>query len=386
MTRAGWHKMGVAEHARLWEAWRVGHSAGEIARELHRGRHAVQRVIEQRGGYAPPIRKRAQDRLTLAQREEISRGISANLSARRIAQSIGKHHSTVSREIKRNGGEATYRATVAEKSAWERAARPKPCLLRQRPRLCAYVVRGLQRRWSPQQLAARLERHFPLDQSMRVSHETIYRTLFVQTRGTLRKELAQYLRTGRKVRHARKASNKGQGRGQIVDAISISERPAQVADRAVPGHWEGDLISGKNNSHVATLVERHSRFVMLMKVPSKETSAVVKAVSAKMKKLPLELRGSLTWDRGKEMANHKAFTIATDMQVYFCDPHSPWQRGSNENTNGLLRQYFPKGTDLSVHSQAQLNAVARELNQRPRETLDFQTPAEKLSETVALTI
>jgi IS30 family transposase len=242
----------------------------------------------------------------------------------------------------------------------------------------------LQRRWSPQQIAARVERQYQHDQSMRVSHETIYRTLFVQSRGVLRQELTQYLRTQRQVRHARTASNKGQGRGRIVDAISIRERPAQAADRAIPGHWEGDLISGKFNSHIATLVERHSRFVMLVKVPSKETVPVVKALSAKMKKLPLELRRSLTWDGGKEMANHKVFTIATSMQVYFCDPHSPWQRGSNENTNGLLRQYFPKGTDLSGHSQAELNAVARELNQRPRETLDFLTPAEKLAQTVAL--
>ena len=219
-----------------------------------------------------------------------------------------------------------------------------------------------------------------------MSHETIYRTLFVQSRGALRQELTQYLRTQRTVRHARTASKKGQGRGQIRDAISISERPAQAADRAVPGHWEGDLISGKSNSHIATLVERHSRFLMLVKVPSKETVPVVRRLSAKMKRLPLELRRSLTWDGGKEMANHKAFTVATRMQVYFCDPHSPWQRGSNENTNGLLRQYFPKGTDLSVYSQAHLNAVARELNQRPRETLDFLTPAEKLAETVALTI
>jgi IS30 family transposase len=386
MARTRWRRMGLEEQTRLWESWHVGRSAGEIARELDRSRHAIRYVLERHGGYAPATHKRADDRLTLAQREEISRGISAELSARHIAQRIGKHHSTVSREIKRNGGRARYRATLSEQSAWKRAARPKCCLLRQRPRLCAYVARGLQRRWSPQQIAARLERHYPRDQSMRVSHETIYRTLFVQSRGALRQELTQYLRTARKVRHARKASNKGQGRGQIVDAISIRERPAQVEDRAVPGHWEGDLISGSHNSHIATLVERKSRYVMLMKVPSKETNVVVKAIIAKMKKLPVDLRRSMTWDCGKEMAHHKVFTIATDMPVYFCDPHSPWQRGSNENTNGLLRQYFPKGTDLSVHSQAHLNAVARELNQRPRETLAFQTPAEKLSETVALTI
>lgn len=386
MARASWHWLSVAEHERLWAQWHEGRSAGEIARQLCRGRHAIQRIVERHGGTEPARRKRADDRLSLAQREEISRGISAGLSARDIARSLGKHHSTISREIRRNGGREAYRAATAERAAWHRALRPKMCLLRQRPRLCAYVVRGLQRRWSPQQIAARLERQYRHDQSMRVSHETIYRTLFVQSRGALRQELTQHLRSGRKVRHARKASHKGQGRGQIVDAVSIRERPAEADDRAVPGHWEGDLISGKANSHIATLAERHSRYVMLVKVPSKETIPVVKALSKKMKKLPAELRRSLTWDGGKEMASHKAFTIATDMQVYFCDPRSPWQRGSNENTNGLLRQYFPKGTDLSVYSQAQLNAVARELNQRPRETLDFLTPAEKLAETVALTI
>ena len=221
---------------------------------------------------------------------------------------------------------------------------------------------------------------------MRVSHETIYRTLFIQSRGALKKELTQFLRTKRKVRQACNASSKRQGRGQIVDAVSISERPAEVADRAVPGHWEGDLISGSNNSYIATLVERHSRYVLLAKVSSKETLVVVQALSEKMKKLPQELRRSLTWDNGKELAAHKAFTIATDMQVYFCDPHSPWQRGSNENTNGLLRQFFPKRTDLSEHSQGHLNKIAKLMNQRPRETLGFRTPAEKLSETVALTL
>lgn len=386
MARASWHRLSTAEHVKLWTQWREGRSAGEIARHLCRGRHAIQCVVERHGGTPPPERQRAGDRLTLSQREEISRGLSAGESARGIAGRIGKHHSTISREINRNGGRGAYRAAAAEQAAWQRALRPKSCLLRQRPRLCTYVVRALQRRWSPQQIAARLERQYRHDHSMRVSHETIYRTLFVQSRGALKKELTQYLRSGRKVRHARKASNKGQGRGKIVDAVSIRERPAEAQDRAVPGHWEGDLISGKANSHIATLAERHSRYVMLVKVPSKETVPVVEALSKKMKKLPVELRRSLTWDGGKEMASHKAFTIATDMQVYFCDPSSPWQRGSNENTNGLLRQYFPKGTDLSVYSQAQLNAVARELNQRPRETLDFLTPAEKLAETVALTI
>jgi IS30 family transposase len=245
------------------------------------------------------------------------------------------------------------------------------------------VAQGLRRQWSPEQISRRLVEDFQNDHSMRVSHETIYRTLFVQTRGALKKELLQHLRSGRKLRHSRKASTRGQGRGRIVDAVSIRERPAEVEDRAVPGHWEGDLISGKNNSHILTLVERQSRYVLLAKVPSKETKPVIKALSRKIRTLPKALRRSLTWDGGKEMANHKDFTIATDVQVYICDPHSPWQRGSNENTNGLLRQYFPKGTDLSVHSQAHLNFVASRLNGRPRETLKFRTPAEKLSEIVA---
>jgi IS30 family transposase len=386
MKRASWRRMSSVEHEQIWHSWREGVPIKHIARALGRAEHGVRCLLERYGGYVPALRQRRAEELTAEQREEIFAGISAGLAARAIAERVGKHHSSVSREIKRNGGRACYRPSAADKAAWERARRPKMCLLRQRPRVCRYVVRGLCRRWSPEQISARLARHYLHDDSMRVSAETIYRTLFVQSRGALRKELTQHLRTSRTMRHAKKASHKGRGRGQIVDAVSISQRPAEAADRAVPGHWEGDLITGSNNSHIATLVERRTRFVLLAKVPSKETAVVVKAVSALIKKLPGELRRSLTWDRGKELANHKDFTIATDMQVYFCDPHSPWQRGSNENTNGLLRQYFPKGTDLSVHSQAHLNAVARELNQRPRETLDFQTPAEKLSETVALTI
>lgn len=386
MRQAKWHWMGPAEHAQIWEQWRAGRSAGEIARKLNRARCAVRRVVERCGGFSPPVRKRRVDQMTLRDREEIFKGICEGLSARRIADRIGKHHSSVSREIDRNGGRTQYRPSQADKAAWERAQRPKTCVLRQRARLRAYVIAGLQRWWSPEQVAARLEQDFPDDHSMRVSHETIYRTLFIQSRGALRKELTQYLRTKRTVRHARQASAKGHGRGQIVDAVSIRERPAEAADRAVPGHWEGDLISGSTNSYIATLVERYSRYVLLAKVPSKETAAVVKALTEKIKKLPQELRRSMTWDNGKELAAHKDFTIATDMQVYFCDPHSPWQRGSNENTNGLLRQFFPKGTDLSVHSQAHLNKIANLMNQRPRETLGFRTPAEKLFETVALTV
>jgi IS30 family transposase len=378
-------RLSAAERASLWQRWKTGESMHEIARGLGCSRTGVRFVLRCGGGYAPALRTRAAHQLTLSQREEISRGISAQCSMRRIAADIGKAASTVSREIQRNGGRQAYRAAWAETAAWERGRRPKRCLLQLNRRLCRYVAHGLRRQWSPEQIARRLEQHYPADHSMRVSHETIYRSLFIQARGVLKKELLQHLRTGRQLRHSRHATHKGQARGQIVDAVSIRERPAQAADRAVPGHWEGDLLSGQANTHIATLVERHSRFVMLVKVPNRETAPVVKALTRKIKKLPAELRRSLTWDRGKEMADHKEFTVATDVQVYFCDPHSPWQRGSNENTNGLLRQYFPKGTDLSVHSQAHLNVIANRLNQRPRETLGFRTPAEKLSETVALT-
>lgn len=373
------------ERAEIWARWRQGENATQIARELGRWQNHVRVVLSEHGGISPPVRKRAERALSLGHREEISRGICAGCTASQIAARIGKATSTVTREIERNGGWQAYRAVQADQATWQRARRPKACKLQQHPRLCRHVAQGLKQRWSPQQIAQRLVEEFPNDHSMRVSHETIYRTLFVQTRGALKKELLQHLRTARKLRHSRKANNKGQGRGRIVDAISIRQRPAEIEDRAVPGHWEGDLISGKNNSHIATLVERQTRYVLLAKVPSKETAAVIKALSRKIKTLPKALRRSLTWDGGKEMANHKDFTIATDVKVYICDPHSPWQRGSNENTNGLLRQYFPKGTDLSVHSQAHLNFVAKQLNGRPRETLKFRTPAEKLSEIVAST-
>jgi IS30 family transposase len=385
MPREKWRRLTAQEHQELWCRWERGQAVSEIARALSRWPNAVQGFLQTHGGSRPAARVRAKGHLSLQQREEISRGLSARLSMGEIARRLGKPTSTISREIKRNGTRCSYRATQADERAWEQAQRPKACLLKRNPKLCRYVCEGLCQRWSPEQIAYRVERDHPHDQSMRVSHETIYRTLFVQSRGALRKELTGYLRSKHKLRHSQHASNKDQGRGQIAGAISISERPAEAADRAVPGHWEGDLISGKANTHIATLVERRSRFLMLVKVPSKETVPVVKAVARKIKTLPRALRRSLTWDRGKEMSNHEQFTIATDVQVYFCDPHSPWQRGSNENTNGLLRQYFPKGTDLSVYSQAQLDRVARQLNGRPRETLQFDTPAERLAQSVAMT-
>src|SRR6516162_1454767 len=329
------------------------------------------------GGIAPEPRRRAAGALRLEEREEISRGIAAGRSMRRIAQGLRRSPSTVSREIRRNGGCRVYRAGEADRRAWERALRPKRCRLARHARLRWRVAQKLALQWSPEQIAGWLKRQLPADRGMQISHETIYRSLFIQTRGVLKKQLMARLRTARQMRQA-KGGNIKSGLGQIVDTVSIRERPAEAKDRAVPGHWEGDLLTGTNNSHIATLVERHTRFVMLLKIPSRDTATVVGALTKHVRKLPQQLRRSLTWDRGKEMANHTSFTVATNVQVYFCDPHSPWQRGSNENTNGLLRQYFPRGTDLSRFSQDYLNRIARRLNQRPRKTLGFETPADRL--------
>jgi IS30 family transposase len=337
------------------------------------------------GGIRPLPRRRSKLALTLSEREEISRGIVAQQTIRSMARLLGRPASTVSREVLRNGGDDLYRAAQADEQAWVRARRPKRCKLANSPWLRRAVARKLGLNWSPEQIAGWLKRTHPKEESYQVSHETIYRSLFVQTRGVLKKELVQHLRSKRTIRRSKQATQKGGGHGQIKDIISISERPASVEDRAVPGHWEGDLLSGSKNSHIATLVERHTRYVMLVKVANKETTTVVSALIKQAKKLPTELYKSLTWDRGKELADHRRFSLATDIDVYFCDPQSPWQRGSNENTNGLLRQYFPKGTDLSVYSQAHLNKVARQLNERPRKTLEFETPAERFSACVALT-
>jgi IS30 family transposase len=321
--------------------------------------------------------------LTLSEREEISRGIAGGFSLRAIASQLSRSPSTISREISRNGGLQHYRASQADNAAWDRAHRPKPCKLAGSPMLRRIVARKLRSHWSPEQIAGWLKRAYPGNESHQVSHETIYRSLFIQARGVLKKELIQYLRTRRTMRHPKHVSQKGEGHGQITNAVSIRERPASVEDRAIPGHWEGDLIEGSNHSYIATLVERHSRYAMLVKVAGKDTDTVVSALIKQSKKLPGELYKSLTWDRGKELADHQRFTLATNIKVYFCDPSSPWQRGSNENTNRLLRQYFPKGTDLSVHSQAKLSAVARQLNERPRKTLGYETPAERFNACVA---
>jgi len=382
MKRTAQEPLTAAEKREAWARWKRGETQVGIAKVLRISSTGIRRLLVPTGGIPPPARARNPRSLSLAEREEISRGVCAGSSATQIARQLGRAPSTVCREINRNGGRETYRATSADKRAWAQAKRPKECKLAAEGRLRQQVAWKLSLDWSPEQIAEWLKRAFPNDERMQVSHETIYRSLFIQARGTLKKELMRHLRTKRTIRHSRHATISGQCRGKIREAVSISERPAEVEDRAVPGHWEGDLIAGTNNSHIATLVERHSRFVMLVKVKSKDTDTVVAALTKKIGKLPAELRRSLTWDRGLEMAHHKEFTVATDVQVYFCDPQSPWQRGSNENTNGLLRQYFPKKTDLSVHPQSKLNAVAKRLNQRPRKTLKFKTPAEILESTL----
>lgn len=374
-----------AQQAQMWDRWQKGESLHAIARLFDRGHSSVSRIISETGGIRPTPRKRSPLALTLSEREEISRGLASHQSMRTIATQLGRAPSTICREIHRNGGLNHYRANRADQTAWDRAHRPKPCKLSTHPALSRIVAKKLKKRWSPKQIVGWLKREHPGEEHNHVSHETIYRTLFVQARGALKKELQKYLRTQRAMRRPKQHSLKNSGLGQIKNMATIRERPASVEDRAVPGHWEGDLIAGSNNSYIATLVERHTRYVMLKKVNNKETETVVSALIKQAKRLPTELYKSLTWDRGKEMADHERFTLATDIKVYFCDPQSPWQRGSNENTNGLLRQYFPKGTDLSVHSQAKLNAVARQLNERPRETLGFETPAERFNACVAST-
>jgi len=370
----------------IWDRWERGESMSSIGRLFERNSSSIYPLLSRTGGIRPPERTRSRLALTLAEREEISRGLNIGLSLRAIARSLRRAPSTISREVKRHGGLAFYRATSADKAASEQAARPKLCKLAQNAFLRQIVTRKLQKKWSPQQIAGWLKRTYPGDCAKNVSHETIYRSLYVQARGVLKKELMTHLRASRRtIRRSRHASLKRDGLGQITEAVSISERPAEADDRAVPGHWEGDLIAGSKQSFIATLVERHSRYVMLIKVSGKETAKVTAALTKHAKKLPKELYKSLTWDRGMEMSAHKAFTVATDIDVFFCDPYSPWQRGSNENTNRLIRQYLPKGIDLSVYSQAKLNGIARALNERPRKTLDYETPAERFGQCVATT-
>ena len=370
----------------VWSRWKAGQTLHEIGRAYGKCHNTIRAVLLPRGGIPPLARRRSRLALTFNEREDISRGLASGSSIREIAGGLHRAASTVSREIARHGGRPAYRAYDADQQAWYAALRPKRCLLAGNSELRDVVASKLILDWSPEQISGWLKTQYPNNESMRVSHETIYRSLFIQARGALKKELMDHLRSKRRMRRSRHSSEHGHSRGQIVDAVSIRERPAEAEDRAIPGHWEGDLLGGGKNSYIATLVERHSRFLMLVKVPSKETEAVVAALSEHVRQLPATLRRSLTWDRGLEMAKHKDFTIATDVQVYFCDPQSPWQRGSNENTNLLLRQYFPRGTDLSPISQAQLDQVALRLNQRPRKTLGFQTPANKLQASVASTV
>lgn len=371
------------QKAEIWDRWQRGESMSSIGRVFDRGSSSIYPLLERTGGIRPPIRTRSRLALTLSEREEISRGLVAKQSLRSIARNLRRAPSTISREVRRNGGSKHYRAATSDAHAWDRALRPKLCKLVGNDYLCRMISTKLHLKWSPQQIAGWLMREHPDDEDKRISHETIYRSLFIQTRGVLKKELQAHLRATRSIRRSRHATLKRSGLGKFNDAVSIRDRPADVEDRAVPGHWEGDLIAGSGNSFIATLVERNTRFVMLAKVTNKDSHSVIQALIKQSRKLPKELYRSLTWDRGTEMAGHKAFTLATNIDVFLCEPHSPWQRGTNENTNRLLRQYFPKGTDLSIHSQAKLSAVARQLNERPRKTLGYETPAERFNACVA---
>jgi IS30 family transposase len=374
-----------AQVEEVWRRWKQRETLVTIAAALACSRHSVYGVVRSRGGIAPAPRRRARWALSLAEREEISRGIAGNRSVRAMARELSRPPSTISREIRRNGGSTSYRATGAEAAAWRRARRPKPCRLRTHARLRHVVAAKLCANWSPEQIAAWLKCAYPHDGTMRLSHETIYRTLYVQARGALKHELVQHLRRQHAVRRPRGARARP-GHARIVGAISIAERPPAAADRAVPGHWEGDLLLGTPRAGIVTLVERHSRYVLLLKPRGRATEPVVDALIRGVRRLPAHLWRSLTWDRGFEMADHARFTVATDVQVFFCDPQSPWQRGSGENTNGLLRQYFPKGRDLAPVTQRQLDRVAHQLNTRPRETLGWRTPADVLASTVTVAL
>lgn len=385
MARTGRPGLLAEQKRELWSRWKAGQSLSDIGRGLGKHAGSVFGVLAAHGGIMPTPRRRSVLCLGSGEREEISRGLVAGFSFRQIAAQLGRPASTISREVSRNGGRRQYRATMAEGRAWHQALRPKPCLLAANPDLRSIVAAKLQDQWSPQQISGWLKIEHSHDRMMQVSHETIYKSLFIQARGVLKRELIAHLRSRRVMRRGKTSTAKGQPRGQIIDAISIRQRPANIEDRAVPGHWEGDLISGSRNSHIATLVERHSRFVMLVHVNGQDSDSVVSALIRQVQYLPEGMMSSLTWDRGTELAMHKRFTLATDADVFFCDPQSPWQRGSNENTNGLLRQYLPKGSDLSGYSQDDLNGIALKLNTRPRKTLSFRTPGATFANAVAST-
>ena len=378
--------MTTEEKEEIWRRYRAGASLRSIHRALGRSGKAVWDFVASTGGIPPVERSRSPLRLSLVEREEISRGLVANESCRAIARRLGRAPSTVSREVAGHGGRVRYRAAEADRAAWRGARRPKPAKLVVHRELAVLVADKLRLRWSPQQIAAWLRREHPADPELQVSHETIYTSLFVQSRGALRRELTAYLRMRRVLRRPRATRPYHHGSGKLRDTINISERPPEVADRAVPGHWEGDLLLGSGGSSIVTLVERTSRFVILIRLSrGRGSEEVLAALKRRIVTLPTQLCRSLTWDQGKEMAQHARFTVETGLQVYFCDPQSPWQRGTNENTNGLLRQYFPKFTSLAGFSQRQLDAVAAELNGRPRQTLGWMTPSEKFAEAVAMT-
>lgn len=369
----------------IWIKWKNGDSLSAIGRALRKHPGSVHHLVVFNGGIAPSKRRRSRSHLSHEEREEISRGLAANIAVRDIALRLNRSASTISREINRHGGKENYRANIADQQAWKNAKRPKPYYLDQYPKLKEVIIEKLQNKWSPEQISGWLKETYPTEPKMHISHETIYKSLFIQARGTLKKELTQHLRTRRLMRRPKNAKIDHSPRGQIIDAVPIRERPAEIEDRAIPGHWEGDLLCGSNNTHIATLVERTTRFTILVKLKGKDTVSVVGALRKKIKKLPTFLRNSLTWDRGMELALHKQLTLDTNIQIYFCDPQSPWQRGTNENTNGLLRQYFPRKTDLSGFTQKDLDKVAIELNGRPRKTLNFESPLDKFTSLVALT-
>ena len=381
--KRSWRRLSQREKSELFRRFKLGEGLSDIARALGRTPGGMHQALQRTGGYVPTSRKRSERELTADERDEIARSLAGGERPAAIARRLKRSPSTISREIARNGGPQAYRASKAEERAWSRGKRPKQCKLLTNRRLATFVASKLAKNWSPQQISGWLATNYPQTPEMNVSAETIYKTLFVQARGALKKELQSHLRRGASMRHPRKAKKQ---ESKIPDLISIRDRPAEVEDRAVPGHWEGDLIAGfRNQSFIATLVERQTRFVKLVKIDKKDAASVAEALRREVLRLPAQLRRSITWDRGTEMARHKDFTLATDVQVFFCDPHSPWQRGSNENTNGLLRQYFPKGMVLSGLTQAQLDKVAKELNERPRMTLGWQTPAEQLSQLIATT-
>lgn len=385
MANIGRPGLSRAQKAELWLRWRNGESLSDIGRALGKHAGSIHGVLARHGGISPRNRTRSPRVLSLEEREAISRGIAVSLSFRSIAKQLGRAPSTISREVARHGGRANYRAVRADEKAWANARRPKPLKLASSARLRRIVAHRLSLDWSPEQIAGWLRIQFSEEQDLWISHETIYRSLYVQTRGVLSRELLRRLRSRRMMRRSRESTRKGQPRGQIQDARSIRERSLEADTRARPGHWEGDLVSGSNNSHIATLVDRCSRYTMAIKLASKETASVVGALRRRLLRLPPHLRQSLTWDRGMELANHKDLHEATGINVFFCDPQSPWQRGTNENTNGLLRQYFPRGTDLSGFSQADLDRVAARINRRPRKMLGYETPEEVLKSGVALT-